>query len=288
MKPETSAVHYFRITVHLWLIGFVVSAWPAAEWLWVEPVAPPLPGPPGPFRYLTHAFSTWLPSGAAPYAALLLLVLAIQGVVRPLRWWSALITWVLYTSLMGQAWLAATGGHQLIANVLFWMIPLSLARGDDGSDVPWYRTVPASASFWIIRLQLLIAYGTTALHKLTGDQWTHGQAVAIVATDADYGPSFLANMPFISTMLAYGILFFQLTFPVAVWWRPSRIAWMWMGVGFHLATGITFGILDMALAFLAVYPIWSSGTRAPGNDRPSRLPWVGSTKGVGRWLRSGP
>ena len=31
---------------------------------------------------------------------------------------------------------------------------------------------------------------------------------------------------------------------------------MWMGLLFHLSTGLTFGILDMGLAFVCVYPIW--------------------------------
>jgi hypothetical protein len=253
--------------VHLWLAGYLISAFPAAEWLWNAPVSPHLPGPPGPFRFLTHAFGTWLPSGTALPAAVVLLALALRGVFRPSRWWSALLTWMLFTSLMDQAWLAATGGHHLMANVLFWMIFLPSApvrwTGIEGKD-PMFRSIPALASFWIIRSQLLVAYGATALQKLTGECWTDGTAVGIVSTDPDYGPVFLAGHPLIAKALTFAILGFQLLFPIAVWHRRTRKVWSWMGVIFHLATGITFGIPDMALAFLSVYPIWWSDPPAAG------------------------
>lgn len=256
------SVRLFQICIHLWLVGYLLSALPAAEWLWESPVSPPLSGPPGPFRILTQAFMTWLPVEFALPAVAVLLGLAFHNVFRSSRWWIALLVWSLFTSLTDLAWLAASGGHQLISNVLFWMIflpskatPVEPAHG----VLPQGRAVLGSTAFWIIRLQLVLAYGVTGIQKLTGAQWTHGYAMGIVATDVDYGPSYLSRTGFLLPLLTYSILAFQLCFPFAVWWRPTRTVWMWMGVCFHLATGLCFGILDMGLAFLVCYPIWSNG-----------------------------
>ena len=255
------SVRLFRMTIHLWLVGYLLSALPAAEWLWDSPVSPPLPGPPGPFRFLTQAFMTWLPVGSALPALAVLLGLAIYNVFGPSRWWIAFFVWSLFTSLTDLAWLAASGGHQLISNVLFWSIFLPSKEASTGpADGSWLqaRAVLGVSAFWIIRLQLLLAYGVTGIQKLTGIQWTHGYAMGIVATDVDYGPSFLAGTGFLLPLLTYSILAFQLGFPLAVWWRLTRTVWMLIGVCFHVTTGLCFGILDMGLAFLACYPIWFS------------------------------
>ncbi len=259
MRTPKSTVRLFRLAVHAWLILDILFSLPAAEWIWDQPISPSIPGPPGPFRYLTHAFSSWLPGTFALPAAGVLLLLSIRALLRPSRWWSAVLIWSLFTSLMNHAWLVGTGGHQLIANVLFWMIFLPNGTGictKGPSTIASFKEILGTSSFWIIRLQLLLAYGATAAQKLSGYQWPHGYAVGIVATDPDYGPAFLAGQEQLTMFLTYATLGFQLFFPLAVWWRPSRIVWMWVGVGFHLGSGIYFGILDMGLAFLAVYPIW--------------------------------
>ena len=254
--PWTS-IRLFRIAVHVWLLGYLASALPYAEWLW-DPGLAPLASPPGPFRYLTHAFGTWLPVWLSIPAVALVMALAVVELIRPGKRWTAFLIWMLYTSLMNLAWSAASGGQQLMANVLFWMI--FLPAGPPASPSSGLRVdleeISGTIAFWIIRLQLLLAYGVTAIQKLTGEFWIQGQASGIVVTDPGYGPAYLAAYPTVLAMISIGALVFQLGFPLAVWWRPTRKTWMWMGLLFHLGTGFSLAILDMAFAFLACYPIW--------------------------------
>lgn len=274
MNLPQSTIRLFRCSVHAWLIIDILLSLPAAEWIWAQPISPSLPGPPGPFRYLTHAFSSWLPGSLALPAVALLLGLSLRAFVRPSRWWSALLIWSLFNSLLNHAWLVGTGGHQLIANVLFWMIFLPDGPAN-GRMVPNavgdMREVLGRAAFWIIRLQLLLAYGVTGAQKLTGYQWPHGHAMGIVATDPDYGPALLAGQGTLLAVLTYAVLGFQLLFPLAVWWRPSRSVWMWSGLVFHVCTSLAFGIVDMGFAFLAVYPIWWNDATAYNVVRRMRL-----------------
>ncbi|MBX2973821.1 MAG: HTTM domain-containing protein [Flavobacteriales bacterium] len=256
MKLPWRSIRLLQRAVHLWLFGYLLSTLPGAERLWLHPAVQPLPTPPGGLAPLTHAFGMWLPVGFAWVAVLIVMVLALRSVVRPSRWWLTAVEWVLFSSLVNLTWLGSTGGHQLIANVLFWMIFLPSEETDvPGAAVPPVRVLHVAA-FWIIRLQLLLAYAVTGIQKLAGGHWLAGDAVGIVATDAAYGPAWLAGMPWLAAVVNYGALLFQLTFPLAVWWRPTRHWWMAMGVVFHLATGLVFDIVDMGLAFLVVYPAW--------------------------------
>ncbi|MBL7950734.1 MAG: HTTM domain-containing protein [Flavobacteriales bacterium] len=259
MRLAWRSIRLLQRAVHLWLFGYLLSALPAAEWLWDFPVVPPLPPPPGLLSPLTHAFSTWLPQAFAIPSVLLLLVLALRGVFARSYWWITLLEWVLFSGLMNLAWLAASGGHQLIANVLFWMIFLPGKEPLEVAGKVTATRVMHTSAFWIIRFQLLLAYAVTGIQKLSGSYWISGEAVRIVSTDADYGPAFIAALPFVGIVVNYGVLLFQLTFPLAVWRSDTRSWWMWAGVFFHLLTGITFGILDMGTAFLAVYPVWFGG-----------------------------
>jgi len=265
MNAPQSSVRLFRMAIHAWLIIHILISLPAAEWIWDQPISSSLLGPPGPFRYMTHAFSSWLPGSFALPAVGVLFLLSIRGLLRPSRWWSSALIWSLFTSLMNHAWLVGTGGHQLMANVLFWMIFLPNGSGATLSGraiIASFKETVAVSSFWIIRLQLLVAYGATAAQKLSGSQWLQGKAVGIVASDPDYGPAFLIGHDHLTMLLTYATLSFQLLFPLAMWWRQSRAVWMWIGLLFHVGSGICFGIMDMGLAFLAVYPIWWNGTGA--------------------------
>lgn len=265
MLPWRS-IRLLQRAVNLWLFGYLFSSLWAAEWLWIHPAVSALPPPPGALSMLTHVF-VFLPAEWAIGAVILVMVLALRSVVLPTRSYFTAVQWVLFSSLVNLAWLTSTGGHQLIANVLFWMIflPAEEPATQNMERVQVSHVVYATAG-WIIRLQLLLAYAVTGIQKLTGSWWLTGDAMGIVATDTSYGPAWLAAVPWFAGVVNHAVLFFQLTFPLAVWLRPARHRWMLLGLVFHLSTGIAFGIVDMALAFLAVYPIWFR----TGEDRMRR------------------
>ena len=256
MKLPWHAVRWLQRAVNAWIFGYLLSSLPAAEWIWVHTAVPQLPAPPGVAAMLTHAFDSWLPPQGAIIAVVLVMAIALHGALLPARWYLTLVQWVLFSSLVNFAWLTSTGGHQLVANVVVGVILLPGKEPETQARVGAKDVLHLSA-FWIIRLQLLAAYAVTGIQKLTGVHWLAGDAMAIVATDGAYGPSWLATVPLLAVLMNYAVLLFQLTFPIAVWWKRTRGWWMLMGVVFHLGTGLTFGILDMGLAFLVVYPAWS-------------------------------
>ena len=250
MTVPTSTVRLFQRAVLLWVIGFALNAYWGLDAL-NNMGRSPVYAPPGPLKYITHALAL-LPDGINDLVVLLLvpvlLLFCVRDLFRAPRWWSALLIWLVYVNLMNKAWLAGSGGQQLIANVLFWNILLTRPQAKD--------EVLRPAAFWIIRMQLLLAYAATGLHKLTGTQWLDGTAMGLVATDPAYGPLWIAAHPIVASITTGCVLLFQLTFSIAVWWRPTRYACMFIGLLFHMGTAIWMDIPEMGLAFIAVYPIW--------------------------------
>jgi hypothetical protein len=266
MSIEQASVSLLQRALMAWVATFTLFTWTGFDAANVLLRSPLLPVP-GTVATLTHALAMF--NAASHWGGVVLLVApwllfvlaAVQLVRRP-RWYLALPTWWLYVNLMNTGWLAGSGGQQLVVNVLFWNILLCLPATGPGA-------LAASVAFWTIRLQLVLAYAATGLHKLTGTHWVDGSAMGIVATDPAFGPAWLAGMPLLAKGATWAVLLFQLTFPVAVWWRATRIPWMVFGVLFHLATAWWLGIPEMALAFIAVYPIWLSGSEA-GRCLPRR------------------
>ncbi|MBK7947116.1 MAG: HTTM domain-containing protein [Flavobacteriales bacterium] len=241
---HTMAARFFQRAAPLWLLGFMISALPSAERLWDLPVSP-VWVPPGPISYVTHALCGQVPGFFAMLTAAVILMVAAWQLFAGARWWAWAIIWLAYVNLMNRAWMAGSGGQQLMANVLFWSIFLAM-RSERAQFL----------GLWAIRLQLLLAYLATGLHKLTGTHWLDGTAMGIAASDQAFGPAWLASAPGLSSIITWCVLLFQLSFPIAIWFRQLRLPWMLFGIAFHLGTAIWMDIPEMGLAFVACYAFW--------------------------------
>lgn len=245
-----AAIRLFQRAVLLWLLGFMLSTLPSAERLWDAPVSPAWI-PPGPLSHITHALCGDGHRTLSMLAVAIVLMLAVWQLVARARWWAWAVIGLLFLNIMNRAWMAGSGGQQLMANVLLWSVLLA-----SPSDRARFL------GLWAIRLQVLLAYLATALHKLTGTHWLDGTALGIAATDQAFGPAWIASFPSAARLVTWGLLFFQLSFPIAIWFRALRLPWMLFGIAFHLGTAVWMDIPEMGLAFVACYAIWLDDERA--------------------------
>lgn len=247
MTAAPTTIRLFRFALHLWMLGFLLSVLPVLDVLYIEPLSPRWV-PPGPFARITHTIGAASMAMASPVMVAVGIVLALVGLFRRSGVIAALVLWWVQINLMGQAWLAGSGGQQLMAVVLFWNIGLSVAEGSPGSWRNGLRTL----SFWMIRSQLVLAYAVTAVHKLTGVLWPSGDAIGVVLTDEAFAPSLVANWPVLCHLVTWAVLVLQCTIPFALWWRRTRVAWLLAAMAFHLATAIWLDIPEMGFAFCVV------------------------------------
>lgn len=204
-----------------------------------------------------HGRLQWMVNGLGDIGCSILCALVLIVSVLLLlrhRWWLALLLWFLFRLITHRSWLASNGGIQLMENMLLWSAFMTNGSVWRMSTSP-FRQLPVVA-FWIARLQLVLVYAMTAVHKSIGHSWPNGSAVRIVAMDPDFNLSWLASFPMLCTILTFGALGFMTLFTLAVWWTPSRRFFLGIGVLFHLSTAIFMDIPQMGLAFIACYALW--------------------------------
>lgn len=186
--------------------------------------------------------------GAALCVAALLLALVRM---RSSALLPGLLLWAVFRTITARTWLASNGGIQLMDTMLLWCALLTPAGRTDGSG-----SFVARFAFWAARLQLVLVYAVTALHKAQGSTWPDGRAVLLVAEDPAFHLGALAAHPGLCAVLTWGAFGFMALFPLAVWWSPTRRVILAVGVVFHLLTALLMDIPQMGLAFIACYTVW--------------------------------
>lgn len=247
MNPD--AARLFRKALNAWVAVYMVALLGLGDAAWSA----------SPVHMLSaHAFGADLVNGAldalnarsGPVLCALVLGLAVW------RWhgagmWPGLVLWLLFRLVTARTWLASNGGIQLMETMLLWCALLAPAERMRGSSA-----FVARFAFWAARLQVLLVYAVTALHKAQGSTWPEGRAVLLVAQDPAFHLGALAAYPGLCSVLTWGAFAFMALFPFAVWWSPSRRIILATGVVFHLVTTVFMDIPQMGLAFIACYTIW--------------------------------
>jgi hypothetical protein len=91
-------------------------------------------------------------------------------------------TWVLLVSLHMRNPMVLNSGDTLLRMLLFWamFLPLGDRWAVDARDGDRTRTSVRSVATMALLLQVVLMYGTNAVHKTRSDAWTSGEAVAYV------------------------------------------------------------------------------------------------------------
>jgi hypothetical protein len=251
MKDRTAVVRLFKASAGIWLIGFLFVLWQEGDAPWFA-YAPYRMGSTFSMQNALYSLAFALPPRAMHWACVALGLLSTLLVLDRLPRVGSVLLWLGYTLVLLRCWLAVSGGAQLMALLLFWSCFFV-------NDRP---AMLAYAGFWAARLQVLLVYALAAAHKLCGPLWRSGEAIHQLALNPDYSLAFLGPYPGSCKALTWGVLVFLVLFPLAVWWKPTRRAWLCMGAVFHLATAVWLGLPEMALAFLACYSLWLSSAEA--------------------------
>jgi uncharacterized membrane protein YphA (DoxX/SURF4 family) len=128
---------------------------------------------------------------------------------------------------------------------------------------------------WALRLlfvQLVVIYFMNGLFKLRGDHWRDGMALASVLHDAGWTRWSFAGWPMPGPVLqavTYVVLAWELLFPLLVLIPWLRKPALWMGVLFHVGTGVTMRLGPFPLYMLCLYlPLlpWERWARATGRE----------------------
>lgn len=181
---------------------------------------------------------------------------------------AALVGWMMSVSVLNTNYFLHNGGDRLRTMALLllavtpcaaawsWQARRACADGDSR---------PVLMAPWPIRLlllQLVVIYFFSGLLKEKGTTWQSGEALWLVMTNAAWTRWSYAQFP-VWPLLARGLTWFtlawELTFPLLLLHRRTRVPALLIGASFHVATGL--------LLKLGMFPVYALCMYAP------LLPW---------------
>jgi len=210
--------------------------------------------------------------------------LLLERIQSPEGWRVVLLVWALSALLLCVGLLAR------LAAVAAWFISISITQinpalhnsGDQvrnilllyliltPSDAVWSlsawwkgrRETPPTPKLiypWALRLlliQLAVIYFMNGLYKLRGPHWHEGTALGIVLGDASWTRWSWAGWPmpdWLLRPLTWVVLVWELGFPLFLFMPALRLPALWLGVAFHLGTGLTMRLGPFPLYMLCLY-----------------------------------
>jgi uncharacterized membrane protein YphA (DoxX/SURF4 family) len=183
--------------------------------------------------------------------------------------WSTMSVAVSFLALSAQVYwnhLPLSGAHSAIQAVVLclafadcgavWSLDSWLARRRAANDGFLGAVTYPIAPLRLIRIQVALVYLSSGLWKLFNDQWRDGSAVHYVLNNNVYQRFRLQVPPgldWLTTLLTYGVLFWEISFGLMVLYRPTRRIAIIVGVMMHLGMLAAIEIGPFGWVMLASY-----------------------------------
>jgi hypothetical protein len=177
---------------------------------------------------------------------------------------NAVVCWAISISIFHLNLYLHNGGDRLRTIALFYLIISPCAA--TWSLAAWRRRRHAPADEgpvfihpWAVRLlfmQMTVMYYFSGLHKLYGADWRRGEALYYVLGDVTWTRYPFLTLPVPIILLRIGTwvtLAWELLFPLLVLIKRLRVPALWMGVAFHVGTGLTMELGPFPLYALCYY-----------------------------------
>lgn len=103
-------------------------------------------------------------------------------------------------------------------------------------------------------------YGQTGIHKILDEpRWWEGTPLAYDMVHRAFGLKPLgvaiSDVPWLMKFMSWSTLVFEAGFPLAVWFRWTRIPWLVVGVLFHLGILVMMNVPNFCIASVIGYPL---------------------------------
>jgi hypothetical protein len=210
--------------------------------------------------------------------ALFFASLAFYGCMA-LGLWSTMSVGLSFLALTAQWYwnpLPLSGAHAVMQAIVLclvwadcgsvWSVDSWLARRRRVHGVTDRLVGYPMAPLRLIRVQVALVYLSSGLWKLFNDQWRDGSAIHYVLNNNVY-QRFRYQVPpgldWLTTLLTYGVLFWEISFAFMVMYRPTRRMVILVGVMMHLGMVAAIEIGPFGWVMLASYVSFLEPERVP-------------------------
>jgi len=183
------------------------------------------------------------------------LVVLLLGLKLRLNYFSsALICWLSFclSRLTGTL---ANGSDSILNLFLLIAIGHSYWPAFKTPSLKSSQIMMANFVLLLCRIQLALIYLLSGFNKLTSQAWQSGDAIySIINLEYFSNPTlaFSFNEP-MCTVLAWGVILFELGFSVLIWFKPFRIPMLCMGVCFHIGIIFFLSLPDFGVVMMLTY-----------------------------------
>lgn len=148
------------------------------------------------------------------------------------------------------------GGSDRMGLLILWCLTLSrLAQ----------TPMLAELAFGYLGAQLTLSYFISGWVKVVNPDWRSGRALRDVFQFSAYPVAenlrAFADRPRLLRAMSWGVMGFELVFPLTLLWPPALMAGLLVAATFHLANACLFGLNRFFWTWLSAYPaiLWLQG-----------------------------
>jgi hypothetical protein len=265
--PWPALVWTFLVAVTLTVIGFVFTWFPPDKSVWWAPILRPWQESDTIVMTLVFVF----------LASAFLMLIGLQ------TRFATVLTWLLSMSFYhGNPYLENAGDTIRVILLLYLMLcPCGAVWSVDSL---FRRQAPASTPLyvhpWAIRLmfvQMIYIYFMNGMYKVTGPDWLKGDSLHYVLGDlvlTRFSPMMLPLPIWLSRLMTWSVLIWEVSFPLLIWMKWTRLAALIMGVMFHLGIFATMelgGFVPYALCMYIPLLPWGEWTSRAARSEGTRF-----------------
>ena len=169
------------------------------------------------------------------------------------------LLWFTISNLHHRVYFSLTGGDVLAEQLLFLLIFVSNKK----QPAYFEKILHNTASLGLI-LQVVFVYLFSAWYKWLDPSWLSGEAIGFVAqlpAYSNYVGSWILSFPLVYIPLTYSILIFQTLFPLFIFFRRTKLLWIWIGIFIHLGIAVFMVLYFFSSIMIICYLLFTESKK---------------------------
>ncbi|MCW3109939.1 MAG: hypothetical protein JWQ09_4445 [Segetibacter sp.] len=254
-------VRLLRKVVYLWFLINTIILLPMASEFWgAEALIPKIESSVTSHYRLLYLLQF---SFFAPYYKLFICLQIILLILGILCVYSRIISILIYfftINLDNKAFVILDGGNNLMQLILLYLIfmdPTIPKNKYKSQFINHLNNSLSNASFYMVRLQIVIVYLVSGLGKVAGTLWQNGTALYYTLNVDEYSNPFAKHLislyPIFSVIGTYATMIYQICFPWLIWNRKIRPYLLAFGTFIHIQISFVMGLFMFGLAIATSY-----------------------------------
>lgn len=211
-------------------------------------------GATGPIRSLAYllyasanAYTGWLFIGGC------ILISFVSLFKRNLYLVTDLILWFLLVNIHHKVYPTLTGGDYLLNQLALFNIFILQKNNATKNWIYEIRNCLHNFACYALMLQICFVYFISGYAKLRDEDWISGNAISTILNVEHYNLLRIQFSEELSNSMNYLIMFYQLLFPIVIWFRHLKKPLLIFGVLFHLYVAFGMGLLGFGIIMIIPY-----------------------------------